>query len=206
MNTVGRAAILIMALALAGCGGAPTVPPDHYYRLAVAPHGTEATPLLPGTVSVQPLTGAGLLQERAILFTAAGHLHEMRQHDYHYWHEAPPQMIQTALASYLRARQVAESVVTPELRVPADYEILGRIKRLEQVIAKPNRVVLELELALVSTGQVELLLSQTYRADLDAEQNIEGAVIAMKQALGAVFGDFVTDLRNLGQHTLEADR
>jgi len=197
---------LFPALVLAACGGAPTVPADNYYRLTLSPPSAETAPLLAGTLLVHPLSGTGLLQERPILFTTAGQLHQMRQHDYHYWNEAPPRMIQAALVGYLRAGRVAETTVTPELRVPADFEVVGKVKRLEQVIANPNRVILELELAIVSTNESELLISRTYRAEQNADNSIEAAVVALDQALVSIFGEFVDDVRNLGQRTLEAGR
>ena len=199
-------ALTLLALLIASCGGAPTVPADNFYRLTVSPPSSEPSPLLAGTVLVRPLTGAGLLRERPILFTTAGQLHQMRQHDYHYWNESPPRMIQAALVGYLGTGGVAKNVVTPELRVPAGFEIVGSVKRLEQVVASRNRVIIELELAIISADSAELLLSQTYRAEQDADSGIEAAVLALEEALANVFGEFVDDVRNLGQRTLEAGR
>ena len=201
-----RLLAIIVPVILAGCGGAAPTPPDNYYRVDVpAPH-VEAAPLLPGIVLVHPLTGAGLLQERPILFTAAGQLHQMRQHDYHYWNEAPPRMLQSALIGYLRAGRIAESVVTPDLRITADFEVIGKVKRLEQVLSRPNHVLVELELAVIDTETAQIVTAQTYTAQAkSSESDVEAAVIALNRALADLFADFVADLRNGGRRTLEAE-
>ncbi len=197
-------AVLIPVL-LAGCGGAPAVPPDNYYRIAVPSPTVETAALLPGTVLVHPLTGSGLLQERPVLFTTAGQLHQMRQHDYHYWNEAPPRMLQSALIAYLRAGHIAEAVVTPDLRVPADFEIVGRVKRLEQILAEPGRVLVELELAVVDTAATQLVTSRSYLAQAESDgTTVKAAVIALNRALSSAFAEFVADLRNAGPQTQEA--
>ena len=148
--------LLIAVLTLAGCAAAPPVPRDNFYRIDVAAPTREARPLLPGVVLVHPLRAAGLLQERPVLFTGAGQLHSMRQHDYHFWNEPPPQMLQAALISFLRAGGIAETVVTPDLRLPARFEIMGKVKRLERVLAEPSGVHAELELAVIDTTATQL--------------------------------------------------
>ncbi len=197
---------LLTPVLLTGCGGAPAVPPDNYYRIEVPPPAVERIALLPGTVLVHPLTGSGLLQERPVLFTTAGQLHQMRQHDYHYWNEAPPRMLQSALITYLRAGHIADTIVTPDLRVPADYEIIGRVKRLEQVLAEPSRVLVELELAVVDTAATQLVTSRSYLAEAKSNgTSVKAAVVALNQALSKAFAEFVADVRNAGPQIQEAD-
>ena len=103
---------------LAGClGSAPPVPRDHYYRLGV--HGpetgrTEAP--FPGVMQVDQLQADGLLRERPLLYSRSGASHEVQQHNYHYWTDAPPLMLHDQLVTYLRRSNAARSVVTPDMR------------------------------------------------------------------------------------------
>ena len=127
-----RLALVFVAMAaLGGClGSAPPVPRDHFYRIqATAPPGA-AERHLPGVLSVRPLEADGLLRERPLVFGATARPHKMQQHDYHYWTDPPPRMLQGQLVDYLRQSGVARAVVTPDLRIPPDFEVLGRIKRL----------------------------------------------------------------------------
>lgn len=213
-----RLGLLVLALAgLAGCiGSAPPVPRDHYYRVLVAPPaqggalqsatgqsatgqsatGQRATGIMfPGVLSVAPLDAGGLLRERPLLYSATGRAHEVQQHDYYYWMDPPPKMLQAQLVDYLRASGVAKAVVTPDLRIRPDYEITGRLKRFERLLGGgPTRVVAEIELALVETGRNQLLVIETYSAEVAAaDDSVEASVLALDQALGRIFERFLAD-------------
>ncbi len=219
-----RLGLLVLALAgLAGClGSAPPVPRDHYYRVLVAPPAQGGAPqstsgqsatgqssvagqsaagiMFPGVLSVAPLGADGLLRERPLLYSATGDAHEMQQHDYHYWMDPPPKMLQAQLVDYLRASGLAEAVITPDLRVRPDYEITGRLKRFERLLGGgPTRVVAEVELALVETernetGRKQLLVVETYSAEVAAaDDSVEASVVALAQALGRIFERFLAD-------------
>ncbi len=208
-----RLALLVLALAgLAGCiGSAPPVPRDQYYRVLVAPPaqggalqsatgqsatGQSATGIMfPGVLSVAPLDAGGLLRERPLLYSATGRAHEVQQHDYYYWMDPPPKMLQAQLVDYLRASGLAKAVVTPDLRVRPDYEITGRLKRFERLLGGgPTRVVAEIELALVETRRNQLLVVETYSAEVTAaDDSVEASVLALDQALGRIFERFLAD-------------
>ncbi len=213
-----RLGLLVLVLAgLTGClGSAPPVPRDHYYRVLVAPPtrgdapqsaagqsasgqsaaGPSATGIMfPGVLSVAPLDADGLLRERPLLYSATGGAHEVQQHDYHYWMDPPPKMLQAQLVDYLRASGVAKAVITPNLRVRPDYEITGRLKRFERLLGGgPTRVVAEIELALVETGRNQLLVVETYSAEIAAaDDSVEASVLALDQALARIFERFLAD-------------
>ncbi len=208
-----RLGLLVLVLAgLAGCiGSAPPVPRDHYYRVLVAPPaqgdaarsatGQSATRpgatgiMFPGVLSVARLEADGLLRERPLLYSATGRPHEMQQHLYHYWMDPPPKMLQAQLVDYLRASGLAKAVITPDLRVRPDYEITGRLKRFERLLGGgPTRVVAEVELALVETGRKQLLVVETYSAEVAAaDDGVEASVLALAQALGRIFERFLAD-------------
>ncbi len=149
----------------------------------------------PGVVSVAQLEAEGLLRERPLLYSSTGSATEMQQHDYHYWMDPPTRMLQVQLVDYLRASGVARSVVTPDLRIEADYEVSGRIKRLERLLGGgPARVVVELELSLVARPTNELIVIGTYSAEAIAgDDAVESSVLALNQALGQVFERFLDD-------------
>jgi len=213
-----RLGLLVLALAgLTGCiGSAPPVPRDHYYRILVAPptqgdaaqsasapsasgqsasRPSAAGIKFPGVLSVAPLEADGLLRERPLLYSATGRAHEMQQHDYHYWMDPPPKMLQAQLVDYLRASGVAEAVVTPDLRVRPDYEITGRLKRFERLLGGgPTRVVAEVELALVEVERNQLLVIETYSAEVVAgDDSVEASVLALDEALARIFERFLAD-------------
>ena len=213
-----RLGLLVLALAgLTGClGSAPPVPRDHYYRVLVAPptqgdapQSTSASSvsgqsasrpsatgiMFPGVLSVAPLEADGLLRERPLLYSTTGRAHEMQHHDYHYWMDPPPKMLQAQLVDYLRASGVAKAVVTPDLRVRPDYEITGRLKRFERLLgSEPTRVVAEVELAMVEIERNQLLVIETYSAEVAAgDDSVEASVLALDQALARIFERFLAD-------------
>ncbi len=215
--------LIVLALAgLTGClGSAPPIPRDHYYRIMVAPPSRTAASqtasiegatilgqldlgrpdsgaaivAYPGVLSVAQLEAEGLLRERPLLYSATGSATEMQQHDYHYWMDPPTRMLQLQLVDYLRASGLARSVVTPDLRIKADYEVNGRIKRLERLLGGgPARVVVELELSLVARPDNELIVIGIYSAEAIAgDDGVESSVLALNQALGHVFERFLAD-------------
>ncbi len=213
-----RLSLIVLALAgLTGClGSAPPIPRDHYYRVMVAPPSRTAASqtasiegatipgrpgsgadivAFPGVLSVAQLEAEGLLRERPLLYSTTGSATEMQQHDYHYWMDPPTRMLQLQLVDYLRASGLARSVVTPDLRIKADYEVNGRIKRLERLLGGgPARVVVELELSLVARTKNELIVIGTYSAEAIADNDaVESSVLALNQALGQVFERFLAD-------------
>ncbi len=187
------AGVLLLAI-LGGClGAAPPLPRDRFYRVEVEA-SVDATARFPGTISVAPIEAEGLLRERPLLFSEGG-THEIQQHDYHYWIEAPPRMLQTQLVDFLRSSGTAESIITPDLRLPADFEVTGRIRRFERLLrTDATRVVAELELAMTDSGDRRLVVVQSYGAEIAAEDDsVEASVRALNLALTDIFARFVAD-------------
>jgi len=200
---VRRAAAALLGTALLGVAGclAGPAPADHFYRLeAAGAPAPLAEPALPGVLEVRPFRAEALTSERAILYRAEADAREVHRHAYHRWVETPPDMLQQLVADHLRRAGAAERVVTPALRVPADYELVGRIGRLEQVFgAGGPRVVLELDLAVTRiAADRELLLQEVYRAERATEgESAEAAARALGDALAEVLDRLVRDLDSL---------
>jgi cholesterol transport system auxiliary component len=195
-GTMKRSLVLAILLltTLSGClGGTPPLPRDHFFRVSVrAP--ANSTAYFPGTISVAPIEAEGLLRERPLLYSNGG-AQEVQQHDYFYWTEAPPRMLQVQLVDFLRDSGAANSVITPDLRVPSDYEVTGRIRRLERLLqGDTTRVVAELELAMTKNNGQDLIVVQSYGAEIAAENDsVAASVQALDSALSDIFTRFVAD-------------
>lgn len=189
------AAICATCAALAGClGSTEVVPPDNYYRITVnRPDRPAPAVAFPGVLSIATFDGDGLVRGRPMLFTDAAHEGTLRQHNYHYWVDSPARLLQGQLAAYLKNSALANSVVTPEMRVRADYELVGRIIRLERILgAGPPRVAVELELSVVRLRDHKLVSTDTFASEINCvDDSVGAAVAAMNRAVGEIFHRFV---------------
>jgi ABC-type uncharacterized transport system auxiliary subunit len=199
MNTLTRRQWLAgsTALALGGslssCSSDP-VPKDSYYRLERA---AEVTPLaggpIKGTVEVPAFRAEGLLNERALLYREGASL---SQYSYHAWLEPPSIMLSRAFIDALRAAQAFTMVASPEMRLDRDYELLGSVRQLEQVIGTGVVIALDMSLRRVRDGRE--LLVKTYRAEEQAGGDaVEAAVSAFSRALDRVIAQFLGDVAAL---------
>jgi len=190
---------LLIAPVLAGCfGSAPPVPREHYYRLLVpTPVQSSVEIPLPGVVTVELLQADGLLRERALLYSESGQSYELQQHNYHFWNDAPPRMLQDQMVAYLRRSGVAGLVVTPDTRVRSDYRVSGKARRLErQLGGGPPRVFVEIELALLRVSDETLLVVESYTAEEPAaDDSVEAAIVALNRATARVFDRFLSQVR-----------
>lgn len=186
---------LATALLLSGClASAPPVPRDHYYRLLLPePARTVEKPVFPGVMSVEMLQADGLLRERPLLYSRSGTPHEIQQYNYRYWTDAPPRMLQVQIVEYLRRSGLANVVVTPDMRVRADYQVTGNAKRLEwQLDGGPAKVTVEIELALTRLSDNRLILVDSFTAEEAASDDaIEDSVVALNRAAGRLLDRFL---------------
>ena len=180
---------------LTGClGSTEKAPPDHYYRMSVnEPEQAAPSVAFPGVLSIATFDGDGLVRGRPVLFTMGGIKGTLRQHNYHYWVDSPSRLLQGQLATYLKNSALAESVVTPDMRVRADYELVGKILRLERVLGSgPPRVAVKLELSVVRLSDHKLVSTHTYASEINCvDDSVGAAITAMNQAVGEIFNKFV---------------
>lgn len=175
----------ILLTALTACSSPPT-PKDTFYRLEVAqPADMFAPPPIPGVLEVNRLDTDGVLAERALAYQEGGKLQRYR---YDFWSEAPGLMLQDRIAAYLTTANAAAKVVTPDLRVPPDYALRGKLKRFEQ-IAGADSVAVEMQLALVNARDGSLILMNTYAAQVKTDGETPAAATA-------ALGSGVTDILN----------
>ena len=182
--------ILAIVGSLSACA-TPEVPKEQYFRLIAAPGDIHISKPLDGAVEVPPFDADGVMQERPLLFTADGG-HKLEQRTYAYWTYAPPQMLRDQLITYLRAAQLAPQIVPSELRVDAKYVIHGTVRRLEQT-ANPDGGTIEIELALLTHDENQVLVSKVFHIDQSTpDGKIDNAVTALNDGMNKIFHDFVT--------------
>ncbi len=181
------------ALVALGCV-APPAPRDHFYRLQISPPASpRAAPVFPGTLEVDLFQADALAGERPLVYRDGEDSPELLRHSYHRWVEPPTRMAQLELARYLRAAGAAPQVVTPEMRIDADYLLGGRILRLERILGEnPPRVRVELELVVVRMPQRDLAVLETfYEEERASDESVEASVRAMNRALTRIYAAFL---------------
>ncbi len=195
-NVLLAALALVSAGFVASCGTVAPVPEDQFYRLRAMPPSTQfSKPLLPGTLEIERFVADGLTAGRPIVFSEDGKPYQVKEFHYHFWIQPPTVMLRDELVSYLRARKVADVVVTPEMRVPADYVLFGKIKRLEKIVGTPPKAVLELELGVRKASGGKLAFLDTYRIETQSSgSGVDDAVKSLNTTLTAIYTKFVDDL------------
>ena len=191
----------LAALVLAGCQSAgEPAPTDRFYRISVDMPATPAGPDLPGTILVGRLDADGLMRERPVIYSTDAAGASLAQHEYDYWLEPPARLLQAELVRYLRSAGVARSVVTPELRVASQYEVIGTVRRFERLIGgRTHRVAVTLELALVDRAGDRPRVVETYTAEIVCpDDTVDGSIAAFNEAVAAIFAAFLDDIRQTG--------
>lgn len=199
MKAILSAAVL--TLVLAGCqGGSDPAPVDRFYRIAISTPEMPEGPSLPGTVMVDRLDADGLMRERPVVYSMDADGFSLAQHEYDYWVEPPARLLQAELVRYLRSAGIARSVVTPELRVESDFEVIGTVRRFERLIGRSApRVAVTLELALVDRAGDRPRVVKTYSAEIVCpDDTVDASVSAFNEAIAAIFAEFLIDIRHSG--------
>ena len=195
-----RHLLIALPLLAAGCAtSAPPVPKDNFHRIVVSaePAENRAKAPLDGVVSVSPFEADGLLRERPLIFAVSDDGLTLRQHDYHHWIDVPSRMLRAQLIEYLRASGFARMIVSPDLRVAPDYEVRGRVKRLEQNRAGGRPMVtIEVELALVRLSDRRVMVIDSYAVNRPTgAASVDAGVAALNLAAADLFGRFLSDAR-----------
>jgi ABC-type uncharacterized transport system auxiliary subunit len=180
---------------VAGCASAP-IPPDQYYRI-YAREVAESNAMAPldGVLIVRRFLSDGLVGERSLVYSDSDNDNPLFQYHYHHWTESPTRMLQEQLVPYLRRAHVAREVVTSDIQVDAEYEILGKIRRLEQVRGDSPRVVADIEFSLTKTRRPELILLRRYSVEVAcADESLVAAVNAFNDAVSQIFAELSDDI------------
>lgn len=186
--------IVSLVVLFPGCSQ-PKIPQDSFYRLAGPDAITSTDSGLGGVLVVPRFLSDGLLSERPVVYAFAASGEKLQQYNYHFWIESPARMLQDLTVDYLRKAEIAPTVVTPEFRVPAAFELIGKIKRLEQVRGIKPRAIVSLEFGLYRVDDGSLMFLRSYDKAIVLERDdVEEAVLAMSRAVGETLSALIRDL------------
>lgn len=187
---LGTTAVLLAALS--ACAS-PAPPRDNFYRLEAVPRvAVLDKAVLPGVAEVNRLDVDGALSERGLAYQEKDGA--LARYSYDLWSDPPATTLQLALADTLRHAHVAEQVVTPDLRVPPDWMVRGRLFRFEYIPSQA-KVAVKMQLAVVSARDGRLVLMDTYAAEPPVQgAGPEAAVAALNHATADILSRFTADL------------
>jgi ABC-type uncharacterized transport system auxiliary subunit len=194
ISHAGLAALL--AAVCAGCASGPAEP-DHFYRLSVAAPSRLSAPKLAGVLEVDRLRVEEIAHGRRLLYRDGRHAVAIGHHSYHYWSDPPGLMLQYQLVHFLRAANVAQSVVTPGIHVASDYILAGRVVRLERRTGPAPSITVELEFSLLREQGRALLLQKTYFEERPVpSESVADSVTVYQEAVTAIFQQLLADIPN----------
>ena len=189
------AVIVLLGVALSGCGTVAPIPEDVFLRLDVPAPSVVAAPWTPDSLRVALLTAAGVHNERAVMVTRDGVT--LRRHPYFFWTADPPHLVQQTLQSYLAAAQVAKQVVT-ERGTGEGLVVDGALERFEyDLTAPPGALVLKMVLRLVDAKRGRVVLEREFSAEQRVSDSTAAALAhGLQAAVARVYADFVTEAAN----------
>ena len=183
---------------LAGCGSAPPIPSDSFYRLDIAAPATQLeAPMLKGILSVQVGSAIPLYRDRALLHSEPGAEGTLQRYHYHYWVDTPPHLLQIGLADYLRSLGVAPVVVMPEDGVDEQYRLRLDIDRFEHQRGPGGGLAsVGVRVLLTERASGRLLLQERLRADASVQgDDFTRLAAGYQQATTDLYGQIVRLLR-----------
>ncbi|WP_404380207.1 ABC-type transport auxiliary lipoprotein family protein [Caenispirillum salinarum] len=199
-RALGLGLAAVAAAGLAACSVGDPAPTDHFYRLNVnIPAGVSVPgPPAEGKALVQPFDAAGVLNQRALLWTENGV--ELQQYSYHFWAEPPAQLFQKATAGAVRAANVFEAVVEPSFRARPDWIVRGRIRNLEVIgpsgeesAVRGARVALTM--MVTDPDDERVLLDRDYEESVTVPTGtVSAAAAAIGAATEGILARFLQDL------------
>lgn len=192
--------LFLLAFIVSGCGTAPPLPEDRYYRIELAaPEKIVQVPLLQGGLLVDRLQTDALRSGRAIVYREDEKPLQLQRHHYHFWSESPAKLIQHQLASFLEQARVADYVFNTDHALPHQYRLTGRVVEFDRVEGKEQTTsAIELQFVLTRRGVKGPLLSETYHAETVVNgQDMHEFARATQQALGQVLDALNHDIQEL---------
>jgi len=196
MRIGGVATLLAL---LSACGGSSPLPRDSFYRLVVPRdiHPVSVPPLA-GTLVVKRFSADGLIGQRPVAYAKASDPHTLYQYHYHFWTDVPTRLLQDYAVDFLRQSVAAERVITPQLGLAADFQLLGKIRRLEFLQGSAPAVAVSLRLSVIQTASQALLLDKTYTLKRPVKgPDLVSASATMNRLLAEIFKRFEADLSGL---------
>ncbi len=189
-----RAGVVAMLLFAIGCSAKAPLQ-DQFYRLEpVVKIEPKNQVLTTGTILVTQLSARGFAGGTRIVFRDNRDQLQVQRYRYRLWAQPPVTMIQDAIVQALRAKHVAEYVITPAERANASWILSGTLFRIEY-LREANQVNIELELGLINAQNRKTIFQRRY----SQIQTVDGAsmahvVAAFNDALAQMIGVSVNDL------------
>lgn len=182
-------------LALAACSQSE-VPQDRFYRIVAQPPAAPlAAPVVEAALEVERPDADGLTAGRPIVYADRARPNQLYTYNYHFWAEPPAIMLRDQLVACLRAAGVAREVVTEDLRVGAGLSVVGKVRRLEQILGEAPTVVVEIELGVRDNARARMRHLATYAAEAAADDDgVAAAADAFNRAFTEVCTRFAADL------------
>ena len=188
----------LLAVAFVTNCSQPPLPENHYYRLGDAiPAVVHQTPPIEGPVQVKTMRADGLAGQRPIVYSERERPFEIRQYNYHYWYEAPPNMLQLQLIDYLSASGASGVVKLPDSGGAGGCTVTGHIRRFERLVGdnKPSTVLVEMDLRLERLDYSMTLFAGSYRAETRLiDEQMDDVVLAFNSAVTEIFDHFLKNL------------
>ncbi len=185
--------VLVM---LAGCGSAPPVPTDSFYRLTL-PQSLGEQRISDNVIYVGNFIGEGLYNERAILYTDDQHGRKIIQHHYHFWITSPPRMLREHMVEFLRQSGSAPMVITDSSKGDG-LRISGKVLDFEKQTASDvttANVALELRVDIVGEDLPRFI--KQYRLKEPVNGNSMTDVIeSFNSAVFKIYSEFTADIRS----------
>jgi cholesterol transport system auxiliary component len=188
------ALVILLAGFSAACGAAR---PYQYYMLNLnTPAPPAQTPAYPIKLVVGRVTAPELFRDSRIVY-GSGDV-ELGAYEYHRWAELPPDMLQQALVSSLRATGQYRSVSAIGSTTRGDYILRSQLYSLYGV-DRPSLVArFSMEVDLFDAKSGETVWSDTYSHDEPVDgKTVANVVEAMNRDVRAGMTQFTT---NLGQY------
>lgn len=190
---------LLLCLGLTACVvNREPAPADSFYQLGIGnPRMVDSTVF--ERIVIRPLRADSLRQERALLYSTDTDGLSLQRYNYHYWADAPPTMLATALRRYLQQSRIANEVVLSESGVRGDIELSGRLLHFEQLIGdglpRSVKVALRLQVTRRSDGEALLLRDYEQLVAIDSGTMLSSNA-AFSTAVTLIMSALVVDLEN----------
>ncbi len=188
--------IISLLVILTGCGSAPPVPTDHYYRFKTpSQDDIQKQRLTDQVIYINSFLAEGLYNERALLYTNDNLARELKQYHYHFWITSPPDLLRDYLVSFLRTADTSPVIISGR-SVSEGLQITGRLNEFEKLVSgDQSSVKVALELRLDKYGNELPLLLKEYRVIEEVQgKSLTDVITSFNAAVFRIYSDFLTDV------------
>ena len=171
-----KAAVVALAMAVAGLCGCGAIPQSKYYQLT-APGEASSAPAgdpLPVTLLVGPLKASHLYREDRLVYATDSE--EMGTYQVHRWAEPPTEMMQELLWRSLRASHRYSAVYLLTSSSHGDFLLQGNLYDFKELSGSTltARVNMELELREMKTGAIVWTHNYSHDEPVKRQRRLRG--------------------------------